>query len=166
MYRSIVLLILFSQFLVSCTEKQEDDDMNNENKVVTDQNLIKMLRSSPDQITLNGKNLSIETYFWRDFMPGSNNPDGSPLMGSIKFVGENADVLSKTISVSKVYVVNNDMTWVCKALEIRNENVLEAVVRGGPKWEPGIHVDVISEFTILKKSYRLIAKSQTIHVTY
>ena len=163
MNKSLFLLVIFLQLLVSCNK----NDMENKNEVVTDQNVANMLKSSPEEIAIAGKKLCIETYLWRDFMP-EVEPDGKPLMACIKFVGESGDVLSKTISLSKVYVVNNDVIWTCDTFEINifENDVLEVVIRGGPTWEPDTYVDVICEFAYLKRSYKLMAKMQKINATY
>ena len=137
-------------------------------KVESEEQLtVEQLKSTPENIVVSDKKLMLETYLWRDFMPDSE-PNGTPLMGVIRFIGENGDILSNTISISKIYVIDNDKIWTCDIFEtnITYNNLLEVVFRNGPKWGPGINVDVICEFENHVQLYRIMAKSQKIHATY
>ena len=165
MNKSSFLLVLFLCYFVSCAEDQKNIDV--ESLVVTDLAFANQIKSSPEQIVIGSGRLTLYTYFWRDFMP-STEENGSPLMGVIRFEGQTGAILSNTISLSKLYVVNDNNIWICDVFETRivDNDIWEAVFRNGPKWEPGIDVDVICEFESLGQSYRLMAKSQTINATY
>jgi len=169
MNRLLFLLVFFLHLFVSCSIVLENSDMESENLVVNDQGLADLLKSSPENVEIRGNKLYLDTYLWRDFMPGAwSGNNGSPLMGSIRFVGQSGDILSNTISISKVYVVNNNKIWACGSFEKRiiENNVFEVVVRNGPEWGPDIHVDVICEFRNVGESFRLKSKTQNINATY
>ena len=162
MNKMLLLFALFIQLFVFCHKDQSSSDPE------MDRILTEMLKLSHENVVIANKELTIETYLWRDFMPVVVEPDGSPLMGSIRFIGQSGDILLNTISISKVYVVNNQKIWICDSFETRitENNVFEVIVSKGPKWEPDINVDVICEFKNQGQSYRLITKSQKINATY
>ena len=165
MNKSSFLLVFFLCFIVSCAEEQKNK--NTESLVVTDSVFANQIKSSPEQIAIENSRLTLYTYFWRDFMPGVEE-NGSHLMGVIQFEGQTGAILSNSISLSKLYVINGSDIWICDVFETRigYNDIWETVVRNGPKWGPGIDVDVICEFESLGQSYRLMAKSQTINATY
>jgi len=167
MNRMMFLLVFFLQPLVSCNKGLENGSLESEISVVIDGNLADQLRSSPKNVVINSNNLSLDTYLWRDFMPPAEE-NGSPLMCVIKFIGQTNSVLFNSVSLSKLYVVNHNKIWISDTFEthIFHEDNWEVVIRNGPKWEPGIYVDVICEFMSQGQSFKLIAKSQMINATH
>jgi hypothetical protein len=161
MNRILLLLAVFLQLFVFCHKDQSviDPEINRVSA--------EMLKLSPENVVIAGEKLTLETYLWRDFMPGIGK-DGSPMMGSIKFIGQSGDILLNTLSISKVYVVNAQKVCTFDSFETRiiEHNVFEVVVREGPEWDTYIEVDVICEFKNQGQLYRLITKSQKIKATY
>jgi len=167
MDRKFLFLVLFLQLLVLCNNGWKNRDVKDETLVVSDWILANQLKSSPEKIMIAGKGLTLDTYLWSDFMPIAEGNE-NPLTGVIKFMGQSGDVLSNTISISKVYVVNNNEIWMCDSFETRiiEPDVFEVVVKKESNWDSGIDVDIICEFKDKAQSYRLMTKSQKINVTY
>jgi len=169
MNRSLFLFVVFLQLFVSCNKSSESSDIESECLVVYDRNLANQLKSSPENVVINGNRYNLFTYLWRDFMPGAAGPDGSPLMCVIKIKGHNGgNILHNTTSLSRIYVINNHQIWISDTFDthIFNDDNWEVVIRNGPKWGPNATVDVICEFKNSGKTYRLMSKSQIINVTY
>ena len=147
--------------------KMTTDNIIDDPQIVIDRVFANQLKTSPEKIVVAGKELKLSTYFWRDFMPVAEE-NGSPLMGSISFIGQSGNILLNSVSISKVYVINNHQIWVSDPYETRiiGADVFEVIVRNGPKWGPGINIDVICEFVYQGKSFRLMSKSQKINQTF
>jgi len=167
MDRKFLFLVLFLQLLVLCNNGWKNREVKDENMVVTNRILANQLKSSPEKIVIAGKELTLDTHLWSDFMPIAEENE-NPLTGVIKFMGQSGDVLSNTISISKVYVVNNNEIWMCDFFETRiiEPDVFEVVVSKESNWETDIDVDVICEFKDKAQSYRLMTKSQKINVIH
>lgn len=121
---------------------------------------IKQLQNAPTEIVLEGRPLSLSTYPWRDFMPGSSStPDGSPLMVALKVATADKKPLPSGIRMDRAWVLFGDEMW--EASDFRSGRrpvkdgwikcaetpVCEATIRGGPKWGPGVFVDVVVRLT-------------------
>lgn len=125
--------------LVSC--EGIDDPMK------TDKGLKDELYSKAKSIiTIGSHEYSLEAYLWRDFMPISP-PDGRPLIALNWIVSNDSTPVPASIGMVNQYVINNDYVWVAE-YESTNGSIpdykMEKISRNGPKWGPGIKVDVIS----------------------
>jgi hypothetical protein len=127
------------------------------------------LQTAADTIEMSGHTYVLETYLWRDFQPISP-PDGKPLIALIRLVEVDSNDIPDEICVDRIWVVNGDQVW---AAEFSDEprpstpdSKLERVARDGPKWGPGIEVDVVVGVQAGSGSLRLLAaRKQTIHRT-
>ena len=103
------------------------------------------LRAAPTLVTVAGTALRLETYLWRDFQPISP-PDGKPLIAVMRVRAADGGTVPGGLQVDAAWVVNGGAVW---AAEVRDEHgssnaqYYEVVGRDGPKWGPGITVDVI-----------------------
>ena len=168
MNRPFFILVVFLQLFVSCNKNLKNGDIESEPQVVYDQNLVNQLKSSPENIVIDGNRYTLLTYLWRDFMPIAE-PDGSPLMCVIKIKENNGGtILHNTTTLSKVYVVYNHQVWISDTFETHlfYDDDWEVVFRNGPKWGPNVIVDVICEFENTGKSYKLMSGFQEIKATY
>lgn len=108
----------------------------------------------PDQVTINGRSYRIApasasgTYLWRDFMPVSP-PDGRPLMASIRVVAGDVGTFPQDITVDRVWIYGPTV-WDTAPAEVRRApeagtppQQIEVFASDGPKWDPGIEVDVV-----------------------
>lgn len=164
MNRSVYLWILLVQIFVSCSKNRETTDP----LVVNDPVFADQLKSAPEKIAAAGNEWTLDAYLWRDFMPVTHDSGGSPLMCVIKFMGQSGCIPHNTISLSKIYVIYNDQTWINDTFikNIISEDDWNIVVRDGPKWEINTVVDVIAEFDVQGQQYRLMSKSQRINATH
>jgi hypothetical protein len=127
------------------------------------------LQTAPEKIEVNGTEYTLETYLQRDFMPISP-PDGSPLIALVKVKAPGETAISSKIDATRLWVVKGKEIW---ETEFANEegsaigDTLKKIARDGPKWEPGISVDVVVRIIDLKsgKNYLLKASNQAIHRT-
>lgn len=130
-------------------------------------NQIAALQASPEMINLNNYLLKIESDIWRDFMPPSDG-SGSPLMAHVVLSERNQRTLNNSISLEKVYLINQDKLW-SKSFDSADSSSpyqVSGTARSGPKWGPNIKVDLVCEFKYQGETYRLIAKDQEIYATY
>lgn len=104
------------------------------------------LRDAPVVASLEGVAVRLEAFAWRDFMPPSP-PDGKLLIVVMRVKSMNGAVIPATLKVDGLWVVNGDVAW---ATSVREEqprgpdfSVFEAVARDGPKWGPGVTIDVV-----------------------
>jgi hypothetical protein len=128
---------------------------------------LQYLQTALEKIEINGTEYTLETYLSRDFMPISP-PDGRPLVAVIRVKAPGETAISSKIDATRLWVVKGKEIW---ETEFTNEerptigDTLEKIGRDGPKWEPGISVDVVVRIIDLKsgKSYLLKASNQDIH---
>ena len=127
------------------------------------------LEAAPEKITINNSEYTLETYLGRDFMPISP-PDGKPLIAIVKIQSPGKTTVPSEIDATLMWVVKDKEIW---ETEFTNEqrstagDTLEKLGHSGPKWGPGISVDVIVKVIDLKsgKDYLLKASNQDIHRT-
>jgi len=146
--------------LFACEKKDETQPSLQANQIAA-------LLASPQMINLNNYLLKIESDIWRDFMPPSDG-SGSPLMAHVVISERNQRTLNNSISLEKVYLINQDQLWSksFNSTDSSSPYQVSGTARSGPKWGPDIKVDLVCEFTFQGETYRLIAKDQEIYATY
>lgn len=128
------------------------------------------LQTAPRKIEINGSEYTLETYLQRDFMPVSP-PDGRPLAAVIKVKAPGETAISSKIDATRLWVVNANEIWetelVSQGFPTRGDTLEKVGRDGGPKWEPGISVDVVVRIIDLRsgRDYLLRASNQEIHRT-
>jgi hypothetical protein len=127
------------------------------------------LRMAPERIEISGTEYTLTTYLQRDFMPFCP-PDGRPLGCGITIKGPGETAISSRIDATRLWAVKGEEVWVAElAGEERSTtgDTLRKGAGGGPKWEPGISVDVIVRIIDLEsgKDYLLRASNQEIYRT-
>jgi hypothetical protein len=104
------------------------------------------LASAPTRVVLAGESLALDVSLWRDFMSISP-PDGQPLSAVLQVRTEDGSEVPATVRADIVWVLNGADAWSTVPREERSRNettpVYELVAREGPKWGPGITVDVV-----------------------
>lgn len=123
---------------------------------------IKELRNAPTMVVVDNRSLHLWTLPWRDFMPVKWDADGSPLMVVVRITSADKQPLPSGIRVDRVWVLYGEQSWEVSDLRGRIAGqdldkdlwikcavtpVCEVTVRGGPKWGPGVYVDVVVRFT-------------------
>ncbi|MFX0181436.1 MAG: hypothetical protein ACFE95_00030 [Candidatus Hodarchaeota archaeon] len=126
------------------------------------------LNAAPEQVSVENRMYRLETYLWRDFMPISP-PDGKPLIAVVKVLPNDSLKFPANIDADHLWVVNGQEIWSTSFSDEevpQDEYILEKIARDGPKWDPGISVDVIVRLVVNDhNTYLLKAPNQTIHRT-
>ncbi len=122
------------------------------------------LLASPDTITVNGRQLYLTTYMWRDFQPISP-PDGKPLIAICYVTATDTTQLPGSISADAVWIVYSNQVWKSwftnetpPSDELRPNRIVK-YARNGPKWGPRIYVDVIVRVTVGNGNSQLLRAS-------
>jgi hypothetical protein len=127
------------------------------------------LRSAPTSIVAGGATLRLATELWRDFMPISP-PDGKPMIAVAKVTTSNGSPVPTSVRATGIFIVLDDAVWSTSAREERPRSetapVYEVVGRDGPKWGPGVSVDVILRITDGARVSFLRAANQAISATW
>lgn len=137
---------------------------------------IKDLRNAPTMIVVNNRTLNLSGYPWRDFAPGSMGVDGTGLMVAFKVTSADKQPLPSGIRLERAWVLFGEEVWEVSDLrggqagqsqnkdtwiKCPNSPVCEITVRDGPKWGPGVYVDVVVRLTDKEgKQYLLQAPNQ------
>jgi hypothetical protein len=142
-----------------------DDDVSApESSLPYDVTLVQ-LASAPETLDLPKQAFHLETLLWRDFMPISP-PDGQPLMAVARLVSDAP--IPDDVKLVHLWVVNGNQVWSTRFAEepIVSGNTIEGFARGGPKWGPGISVDVVVGVRV-GSAFRLVrAAKQRIIATF
>ncbi len=129
---------------------------------------LEALLAAPEQVEIAGRTYILETYLWRDFMPASP-PDGKPLIASIHIVPQDSGVFPPSLDANRLWVIKGKEVW---ETSFSNEEIFQdahqlgKVARNGPKWGPGIAVDVVVRLKDTQHGVFLLrAAKQLIHRT-
>ena len=122
--------------------------------------------TASEEVIVDGITYSLETYMWRDFMPISP-PDGKPLIVIIWIHAEGVDDFPLSTKIKRLWLIDDsDLTSTLSTEEYSvNGNTMEMIFQNGPKWGPGILVDVVVKLANLDLNFCLKAVDQTIHRT-
>lgn len=119
------------------------------------------VRRAPTTITVQGLALLLSATLYRDFMmqpPGSQG--GSPLIAILRVATQGHRPLPDEIQVDRAWVLNGEEVWEPEGLIERDRadpafrhahggdverppSACELTAHGGPKWGPGLRVDVV-----------------------
>ena len=104
------------------------------------------LRSVPTGVSVAGKTLVLDGYLWRDFMP-ITPPNGSPLTVVLRVKTSDGSTVPTSVTADGAWVVFQEDVWATGVEEEYPRDIVapnyEVVARGGPKWGPGVSVDVV-----------------------
>jgi len=109
---------------------------------------LNQLLSAPDTVTVNGQELVLRTTMWRNFAPIAP-PDGDPLIAIMWVYSADSTALSPGLSADAAWVVNEGQIWDTyftdepPPSDVLRPYRLYNVARDGPKWGPGITVEVV-----------------------
>jgi hypothetical protein len=129
------------------------------------------LLSASEQIEIDGRKYVLETYLWRDFMPISP-PDSKPLIALIWITATDSLEFPASVDGNQLWIVNGQEIWETKFSdeelpeEPHRKHQLAKIARNGPKWGPGIQVNVVVQVIDGENNtYLLRASNQWIHRT-
>lgn len=106
------------------------------------------LKNIPDSVVVSGTRVTIKAFLYRDFMPGGE-AGGSPLIAVVELTAEGAARFPDSVVADRLWVTNRTDTWETgfeseiRPKSLAEPNKIEAVARGGPKWEIGTKADVV-----------------------
>lgn len=127
------------------------------------------LRQAPESVAVGGKMLRLTTEIWRDFMPISP-PDGKPMVARLVVSTSDASPFPSGVGVERTWLFLGDQTWETADLQPESQQPgapsLAVVARDGPKWGPGVTIDVVVRLKDSQTTYLLQAREQPIKATY
>ena len=107
---------------------------------------ISVLRAAPTTVTLSGETLRLVPYVYRDFQPVSP-PDGRAMIAVLHVQATGGSAFPTGVRVESAWVVFGQEVWTASVEEgagVQPGSPMgEWVIRNGPKWGPGVNVDVI-----------------------
>jgi len=123
--------------------------------------------TAQEEIHIGNITYSLSTYMWRDFMPISP-PDGKPLIAIIRVYACNVENFPLTTSIERLWIIaGTNILSTTATEEVRVDGAIyEMVFRDGPKWGPGIKIDVVVKLNVHSQIYYLKAVNQMIHATF
>ena len=126
------------------------------------------LEGAPSRVQIAGSELKLETYLWRDFMPTAP-PNGTPLIAVLRIVTTGTTGIPEGLKAEQVSITYQGEIWTAAVKQEHpstEPRVLEVVARNGPKWGPGVNVDVVVRLREGRgPTYWLRAADQPIHRT-
>jgi hypothetical protein len=157
----LILLLVLMPAACPCGQLPTLVDQAKENSSVS----LNDLRNAPTEVLLDGRSVSLSAYLWRDFMPTTSDlngsPDGKPMIAVFKVGTADKKPFPSGVRIDGAWVVFGERLWETsdfkeqvegsssnqdssgKWITCSNSAVCEAVARGGPKWGPGVFVDVV-----------------------
>ena len=96
--------------------------------------------SAPERVQIDGREYTLTANAWRDFQPVAP-PNGQPLVVVVKVSPSDMMPSPSDMAIDRVWVLNGKQQW--SAAPAPGATGLETAVRNGPKWGPGIKVDVV-----------------------
>ena len=107
---------------------------------------VSTLTRAPTSVVIEGKTLALGASLWRDFQPISP-PNGKPMIAGLQVQSRDGSAVPTTVTADAVWLVLGTEVWSGVPREERSRHetapIYELVARDGPKWEPGVLVDVI-----------------------
>ena len=125
------------------------------------------LANAPVQVRVAGVDLTLETYLYRDFAP-ITPPNGQPMIAAVRVKAADGEALPEGLRAERLHVVFGADVWTPEPVEewpSTDPGVMELVARNGPKWGPGVTVDVVLRLRHAGSTLLLKAPAQQIHRT-
>ncbi|MBE3126143.1 MAG: hypothetical protein IMZ57_10870, partial [Acidobacteria bacterium] len=110
------------------------------------------LLTAPLAVEINGRQFTLETFIWRDFMPGDNS-GGSLLIAAAYLTAVDGQPFPAEIDGNRIWVVNGEEVWETTFTgEVRPRDSvrlyqLQKTAYGGPRWDVGAQVEVVVRVT-------------------
>jgi hypothetical protein len=108
------------------------------------------IASAPELVQIDGREYKLTVNAWRDFQPVAP-PNGQPLVVVVKVLPVDKMLVPDDLAIDHVWVLNGKEQW--SAAPEPGAMRLETSVRGGPKWGPGVKVDVVARLKQGKKTW-------------
>jgi hypothetical protein len=128
---------------IGCGNSQDTNE-----ETASEPSEVKELLAAPQTVTIQGITFALEAELWRDFMPISP-PEGKPLAALVMVTAAGTGEFPPSLLVDRLWVIHGQEVWETEfsgekiPLDPAHRNQLKKMARGGPKWGPGIEVDVV-----------------------
>lgn len=125
------------------------------------------LSRAPVAIVVAGVELTLDTYIYRDFAPISP-PDGQPMIAAIVIKAASGKAIPANLRAESLYVMFGDRLWTAEPVQewpSKNASEMQLVARNGPKWGPGVNVNVVVRLKRADEVLLLKAPDQPIRRT-
>jgi len=103
-------------------------------------------RTASTSVALAGKTLVLSASLWRDFQPISP-PDGKALAGVLRVSAADGSGVPSSVTADSAWLFMGSQVWQTTPVESGSRDGAspgyELAVRDGPKWGPGVAVDVV-----------------------
>lgn len=125
------------------------------------------LLSAPLSIEIAGRQFTLETFVYRDFMPGGNG-GGSALIAGVNLTAVDGQPFPNEVDGTHIWVINGNSVWEADFTDESRPRdqahlyQLTKVARGGPYWDVGTEVEVIVRVTVLGGSSRLLRATKQV----
>ena len=131
--------------------------------------VLAQVHAAPDSVLAAGTGLRLSTYLWRDFMPVSP-PDGEPLRAVLRVTTADSSAFPPDLRADAAWVLNGPSVWATWVAEtgprLTGDSTLRLFAEGGPKWEPGVEVEVVVRVRdAVDRAWYLRAQRQVIYRT-
>jgi hypothetical protein len=107
---------------------------------------IETLRAATTSAVVGDASLRVEAVAWRSFQPLVGEK-GDPMLAIVRLIAPPGSAVGADISASAVYFIRGDdvVSAIPREEQPReaSPNVIEAMVRDGPRWTPGDSIDVV-----------------------
>lgn len=109
---------------------------------------LQTLLSAPEQVSVGGRSLTLETLVWRDFMPGGP-AGGSNLMAVALITAQDLLPYPEGLDADKIWVIKGEDVWEGNFTEEAGPpgqtrlHQLQKTAYGGPKWEVGSEIEIV-----------------------
>lgn len=124
---------------------------------------------APHIVAIAGATLRVDASLWRDFQPISP-PDGKPLAAILTVTTIDGSPIPGGLTADSAWIHNGGLVWGAALVEEQprgaGASFFEVVARNGPKWGPGIAVDVVIQLrdaagqrALLQAPRQLIART-------
>lgn len=136
----------------------------------------KLHAETPETLTIGSNSFVLEAYLWRNLMPMGDSGDSEDSGGRMIALNWLVDVdqvaIPANITLVKQYVIHGDLVWKSKYEDEpapeQPPYKIEKISRGGPDWETGISVDVVSEVydSATRTTYHITRKGVMLEAVY
>ena len=106
----------------------------------------RLYAKASDTAVIGSRRYVLKAFLWRDFAPPSP-PSGRPLASINWLIALDSGAVPETLSLEEEYVIHGDSVWRAPYEDRPGITFLyrqERRAGGGPRWGPGIHVDVMA----------------------
>jgi len=157
MARIFAILIVLS--LSSC------DKTNSE---IDEKQILQIREDAVDALIIDSKSFILDAYLYRDFMPISPK-NGQPMVSINWLISLDSVDIPDNISMVKQYVFYGDSIWVANyedkapTPDLPKYKMMRISING-PKWEPKVYVDVISQIYDSKTNKNYFIERKKVYV--